>query len=261
MINYDLELRSCLEQQPDHRWAKNQADALRAELAGTSVGNAYEDQLAKDELAIVLAELKHREMFKMCKRMNDEQLRARSAEKRASLEETKEQGAGLIDAWWAETLPGLALRKTELLGDLRWIVAQGSTCESTEQHVHEGRQSRQEARIKDWEEKRTMIEGRIEMKLTETILERRAKLAHIRCVECKVYEDPEHFRREDDGHIARMKRCLACEFPHCETCGRQRTMSEGPVLVREKEAQADDRKEEGPWHQTKTRRPNRPSDP
>jgi NAD-dependent SIR2 family protein deacetylase len=106
-----------------------------------------------------------------------------------------------------------------------------------------------------------MIEGRIEMERTETILERRAKLAHNRCVECRVYEDPERFRREDDGHIARSKRCFACEFPHCETCGRQRAMTEGPVLVREKEAQADDRREEGPWHQTKTRRPNRPSDP
>ena len=37
-------LLACLEQQPDDRWAKKQADALCAELACTSVGEKHASQ-------------------------------------------------------------------------------------------------------------------------------------------------------------------------------------------------------------------------
>ena len=138
-----------------------------------------------------------------------------------------------------ESLAELELRRAELLGDLRWIEAQGETCESTEQHVHASRQSRQQERINEWEEKAAMAEVRIEMKLLDSTLEERTAVTHIRFAECRVYQDPGGSRCESDGHIARTKRCLECEFPHCEVCERQRSMSEGPVLVREKGTQAD----------------------
>ena len=108
--------------------------------------------------------------------------------------------------------------------------------------------------INAWEKEAEMAEIRIEMKLMDNISDERAKVKHIRCVECRVYKDPKDFRAREGGHggIARTQRCLECEFPYCEVCDSQRSASEGPVLVREKGAQTNGCKEEGPWYKKST---------
>jgi hypothetical protein len=157
-------------QQTSIGWAKMQADALCAELSDKSIGNGLERQAAEDELTMLQADLREWEWLKQCIRMDDGQLRTRSAEKRALLGRAKEQGAAdLNDAWWARSLVELALRKAELLGDLRWIEAQEGTCELTEQHFHANRRSRQQERIKAWQKNAATAEVRIEMLLMDTI--------------------------------------------------------------------------------------------
>ena len=246
---------SLIKQQTSMRWAKKQVDALRAELTGKSTRDGFERQAFEDELTLVQADLRQREMEKQCRRMDDGQLRTRSAETRALLQKVEELVLRRVnDAWWGKTLADLALRRAELIGDLRWIEAQKQTCGSTEKHVHANRQSRQQKRINDWEKEADMAEIRIEMELTDNISDERAKVKHIRCVECRVYKDPKDFRAREGGHggIARTQRCLECEFPYCEACERQRSASEGPVLVREKGAQANGCQEEGPWYKKST---------
>jgi hypothetical protein len=182
------------------------------------------------------ADLKHWEIFKQSKRMDDEQLRTRSAEKRALLKSMEPkrllEDIELSHEWWAQSLATLALRQVELQGDLRWIEAHGPACESTENHG--ARQSRLQERFEDSEKVAGMAEMRIELKLMDTIVAERIKGIHIRCTECRVYKNPNDFRREKE-RIARTMRCFECEFPHCESCESQRSTSDGPC-ARKREA-------------------------
>jgi hypothetical protein len=192
---------------------------------------SFERRATEDELIMLHAELKHWDIIKQSQRMEDEQLRTRSAEKRALLKrrEAKEllEGIELSHVWWAQSLATLALRKVELLGDLRWIEAQGPACESTEIHVHTTRQSRQQERIKDWEKVAAMAEIRIEMKLMDTILADRVKVEHIRCDECRVYKNPNDFRRAKNKHIT--TRCFECvNFPIAEFASASVQRPKGP---------------------------------
>ena len=252
-------LLSLLDLQPGPRWATKQAAALHADVVGASTGSAFDDQLTRDELAIVLAELKERDMVKDCGRMHDELLRVRSAEKTKLFDGAGEEYKKTsIDQWWAKSHAGLALHESELKGGLLWIEAQESTCESAEQPIHARRRSRQQERIHNWDKQKSVAEILIEKTVMGNILENRAAATHICCLECRVYKDQNDFRREGDGHIARTKRCQECEFPNCESCERQRSLAEEPVLVREKVAQTNGRKEEGHWYTEKNRKSRHP---
>ena len=52
----------------------------------------------------------------------------------------------------------------------------------------------------------------------------------ITCKKCADAQPEENFRQYDNRH--RSARCLACEFPQCAACKRQRKQSEGPVPVK-----------------------------
>ena len=74
--------RSLIKQRTSVRWAKKQANALCAELAGKSIGKGFERQAAEDELSMLQADLRQVDISKQCRRMDDGQLQTPSAENR-----------------------------------------------------------------------------------------------------------------------------------------------------------------------------------
>jgi hypothetical protein len=195
----------------------------------------------KAELAILQADMKDCEAFEATKRMNDEELKARAHDIATSLEAVEEQelqGGPRQSPWlWngcALSPSAFALHRTELLEDLRCIGVQLSHSAPENERMHKERVRQGQQRLKAWELSGEVGTLRHAQDMVKNTLQKRTESKHICCTECKMYKVHEKFRREENRMIVRSRRCLTCEFPYCEACGRQRQKSEGPVLVNDK---------------------------
>jgi hypothetical protein len=232
-------------------WAKGQAEMLRKRLRETASMRALDSNInqIRDELSVLQADIDEWNVRMQAKKMDEETLQTRICKIDTSLEEAEERGAQVRAQECPERLTTIALRKAQLRTDQRCIATQIAASEPQDRRLHEERLRRKQGQSETYERIVAPLHVlRHESDALSWILQKRASMPHMLRTECKSYEEMENLRREKDGHVARSRRCPACEFPGCEACGRRRTEAEGPVLVRHKEKKADGRKEEGPWY-------------